>query len=69
MVPWLHITGGDVLLFENIRPTSAGAIAAASIVLASIAIFERWVSAVRGILEDKWRMKCAFHKLLPCYLE
>jgi solute carrier family 31 (copper transporter), member 1 len=55
MVPWFHTQGGDNLLFQSWQPTSPGAIAGASIVLVAIALFERWLSASRGVLETYWR--------------
>jgi len=57
MAPFLHFTGGDYLLFEAWKPTSAGAIAGACLGLACLAIFERWISATRGVLNNYWRRK------------
>ncbi|KAF8078386.1 Ctr copper transporter [Lyophyllum atratum] len=57
MVPFLHFTGGDYLLFKAWKPTSAGAIAGACIGLVCLAIFERLISATRGILDNYWRRK------------
>ncbi|GLB36371.1 putative GPI anchored protein [Lyophyllum shimeji] len=57
MVPFLHFTGGDYLLFEAWKPTSGGAIAGACIGLVCLAIFERWIAAIRGILDNYWRRK------------
>lgn len=57
MVPFLHFTGGDYLLFEAWKPTSARAIAGACIGLVCFAIFERWISATRGVLDNYWRRK------------
>lgn len=54
MVPWLHFTGGDNLLFEPWRPTSHGAIAGACVALIALSIFERWINAVRAVLEGHW---------------
>ncbi len=61
MVPYLHFTGGDNLLFEAWHPSSNGAIAGACIGLVLFAIFERWVNCVRGVLEARWRQQC-----VPC---
>ncbi|KAI8995321.1 hypothetical protein BD414DRAFT_479205 [Trametes punicea] len=55
MVPWLHFTGGDNLLFETWRPSSKGAIVGACIGLVFFAILERWVDAMRGLAEKHWR--------------
>lgn len=57
MVPWLHFTGGDNLFFKSIHPSSKGAIAGACIVLVVLALFERWVAAMRGVLEATWRRR------------
>jgi solute carrier family 31 (copper transporter), member 1 len=59
MIPWLHFAGGDNLLFKSLHPSSRGAIAAACIVLIAIAVFERWVAAMRGSLEAHWRHRHA----------
>lgn len=58
MVPFLHFNGGDYLLFKAWKPTSPGAIAGACIGLLILALFERWVSATRSVLDDYWRHKC-----------
>jgi copper transporter 1 len=57
MVPWLHFSGGDNLLFQSWHPTSKGAIAGASIGLLFLALFERWLAAMRVVLEARWRRK------------
>ncbi|OJT12575.1 hypothetical protein TRAPUB_10816 [Trametes pubescens] len=54
MVPWLHFTGGDNLLFATWHPSSKGAIAGACVGLALLALFERWVNAMRGAAEAYW---------------
>lgn len=68
MIPWLHFTGGDHLLFKSLTPSSKGAIAGACIVLVVLALFERWVAARRGVLEARWRKRCVLASmiLLPC---
>jgi solute carrier family 31 (copper transporter), member 1 len=57
MIPWLHFTGGDNFFFKTLRPSSHGAIAAACIVLILIAVFERYVSAMRSVLDAYWARK------------
>ncbi|KAM5538233.1 hypothetical protein V8D89_008120 [Ganoderma adspersum] len=57
MVPYLHFTGGDNLLFEAWHPSSRGALAGACIGLVLFAIFERWVNGMRGVLEARWRQQ------------
>ncbi|TBU35037.1 Ctr copper transporter [Dichomitus squalens] len=58
MIPWLHFTSGDKLLFEAWQPSSKGAIAGACIGLLLFAIFERWVNGMRGVLEAQWKKQC-----------
>jgi len=57
MTPYLHFTGGDNLLFKTWTPSSHGAIAGACIGLVALAIFERWIAAMRGILSAHWRRR------------
>lgn len=54
MTPWLHFNGGDNFFFKSLHPSSHGAIAGACIVLVLISVFERWVAAMRGVLEHNW---------------
>lgn len=57
MVPYLHFTGGDNLYFKSLRPSSHGAIAGACIVLVLLAIFDRWLSAMRGVAQARWTQR------------
>lgn len=57
MVPWLHFTGGDNLLFKAWSPSSHGAIAGACIGLVFLAVLERLVSGLRGVLEAHWKKR------------
>ncbi|KDQ30566.1 hypothetical protein PLEOSDRAFT_1088433 [Pleurotus ostreatus PC15] len=57
MIPWLHFAGGDNLFFESWRPTSPGAIAGACIGLFILAIIDRWMAAVRRLMEAYWRRR------------
>ncbi|KAG6902819.1 hypothetical protein C0995_011306 [Termitomyces sp. Mi166 len=57
MIPYLHFTRGDYLLFKTWKPTSTGAVAGACIGLVLLAIFERWLFAVRSALDYHWRRK------------
>ncbi|KAF8624804.1 hypothetical protein AX15_005693 [Amanita polypyramis BW_CC] len=57
MTPYLHFTGGDYLYFEPLHPSSAGAIAGASIFLVFLAILERLLNAARSSLEVYWRKR------------
>ncbi|KAF7972699.1 hypothetical protein HWV62_17272 [Athelia sp. TMB] len=55
MIPWLHFTGGDHLLFHSLTPTSKGSIAGACIVLVVLSLLERWIAGSRAVLEARWR--------------
>ncbi|KAG5719319.1 Protein P80 [Termitomyces sp. T112] len=57
MIPYLHLTRGDYLLFKALKPTSTGAVAGACICLVLLAIFERWLFAARSALDYHWRRK------------
>lgn len=57
MVPYLHFTGGDFLFFKSWHPSSHGAIAGACIGLVFLAVIERWIHGIRGLLEDVWRRR------------
>ncbi|RPD63157.1 hypothetical protein L227DRAFT_584763 [Lentinus tigrinus ALCF2SS1-6] len=65
MVPWLHFTGGDSLIFKSWHPSSHGAIAGACIGLVIFAIFERWVNAMRGVLSVYWRTRTLAQMSVP----
>lgn len=57
MIPYLHFTGGDNLLFKSWRPSSAGALAGASIGLVLLAVLDRWTAAIRGLLDTRWKQQ------------
>ncbi|KAI0932458.1 hypothetical protein AcW2_001085 [Taiwanofungus camphoratus] len=57
MTPYLHFTGGDNLLFKAWTPSSHGAIAGACIGLVVLAIFERFIGALRGLCQMYWRRR------------
>lgn len=54
-----HFQGGDVLWFLGWMPSSHGAIAGAAIGLFLLAIVERWLAAMRVVMESWWKQKCA----------
>ena len=54
---YLHFTPGDILWFEGWVPKSTGAMIGACIGLFLLAMVERWVSAMRGVMEGYWRAK------------
>ncbi|KAA1468598.1 hypothetical protein DENSPDRAFT_476287 [Dentipellis sp. KUC8613] len=55
MTPYLHFTGGDILYFKSLQPTSHGAIAGACLVLVLLSVLERMLSAARGVMQEHWR--------------
>ncbi|EIN13571.1 hypothetical protein PUNSTDRAFT_79204 [Punctularia strigosozonata HHB-11173 SS5] len=57
MTPFLHFTSGDALFFKAWTPSSAGALAGASIGLFFLAVFERWLAAMRGVLAIHWHKR------------
>ena len=66
MKPWLHFTLGDSLYFESWVPMSAGAVVGACIGLFMLAIIERWVTALRAVMQLYWARKLVslhFHHL------
>jgi len=56
MLMYLHFTIGDNLWFFGWAPGTAGAMAGACIGLFMLAIAERWVVAMRGVIEEHWSM-------------
>ncbi|KAJ7879036.1 CTR copper uptake transporter [Mycena olivaceomarginata] len=59
MTPYLHFTRGDILWFAGWVPQSSGALAGACIGLFILAIVDRWLAAVRGMMEAHWREAAA----------
>ena len=57
MKPWLHFTGGDYLYFSTVAPSSHGAITGAAIVLFVIALLDRFVFAIRGVMGQRWKKR------------
>ena len=64
MMPYLHFAGGDNLFFKSWHPSSNGAIARASIVLVVLAVLERFIFAIRGAMEARWRRRYGFRDSL-----
>ena len=54
MVPYLHFTPGDTLLFKDWIPQSAGAIVGSCIGLFLLALVDRWIAATRAVMEVHW---------------
>ncbi|KAL0950889.1 hypothetical protein HGRIS_007648 [Hohenbuehelia grisea] len=59
MVPYLHFAGGDTLFFKSWQPSSPAAIAGASVGLFFLALFERFFSVMRSVMEAHWRRRAA----------
>ncbi|KAJ7501064.1 CTR copper uptake transporter [Mycena galericulata] len=55
MMPMLHFTRGDTLWFQGWVPQSAGAMAGACIGLFVLTLVDRWLAAVRAMMELHWR--------------
>jgi hypothetical protein len=54
MMPYLHFTRGDILWFAGWVPQSSGALAGACIGLFILTLVERWLAAVRRLMEAHW---------------
>ncbi|KAL0060940.1 hypothetical protein AAF712_012277 [Marasmius tenuissimus] len=54
---YFHFTPGDILWFEGWVPKSTGAMVGTCIGLFLLAMVERWISAMRGVMEGYWRVK------------
>jgi len=57
MMPYLHFTRGDILWFNGWVPQSSGALAGACIGLFVLTLIDRWLAAVRGMMEAHWRQE------------
>ncbi|KAH8120234.1 Ctr copper transporter [Phellopilus nigrolimitatus] len=57
MIPYLHFAGGDALFFKQITPSSKGALAGAAIFLFFLAMLERFIVAMRAVMEARWRQR------------
>lgn len=57
MVPYLHFTPGDILWFQGWVPESAGAMVGACIGLFMLALIDRWLAAMRRVMEGHWARK------------
>jgi len=54
-----HLSRGDALWFDAWVPQSTGALAGAAIGLFLLAILERWLAAMRVVMEAWWQQRCA----------
>jgi len=68
MKPWLHFTEGENLFFMSWVPLSTGAVIGACIGLFMLALVERWVASMRGIMEGYWVQKMNEKSLIQVVL-
>lgn len=59
MKPYLHFTFGDALWFAAWAPQTNGAVVGACIGLVMLAMFERMLVGIRGVLELEWSRRYA----------
>ena len=57
MLMYLHFTPGDNLWFLGWVPRTAGAMVGTCIGLFMLAVAERWLSAMRAVMEGHWRTR------------
>ncbi|KAJ1311619.1 hypothetical protein OPQ81_010096 [Rhizoctonia solani] len=57
MIPYLHFTPGDALFFKEWIPKSSGAVGGACVGLFVLAIFQRCISAMRGVMDQHWKQR------------
>ncbi|KAF8761820.1 Ctr copper transporter family [Rhizoctonia solani] len=57
MIPYLHFTPGDALFFKEWIPKSSGAVGGACVGLFVLAILQRCISAMRGVMEQHWKQR------------
>ena len=57
MVSYLHFTPGDNLWFLGWAPRTAGVVFGTCIGLFMLALTERWLSAMRAVMEGHWRTR------------
>ncbi|KAJ8457420.1 hypothetical protein ONZ45_g18317 [Pleurotus djamor] len=53
---FFHTTTSDTLWFEGWTPTSAGAVVGACFGLFFLAVFERFIAAMKGLSEAHWKV-------------
>lgn len=68
MLTYLHFTPGDTLWFIGWVPSSKGAMVGVCIGLFLLALVERWLAAVRGVMEVHWAVRYVLSRLLSSYL-
>ncbi|KAG9128297.1 hypothetical protein FRC07_001232 [Ceratobasidium sp. 392] len=55
MIPYLHFTPGDALFFKEWVPKSPGAVGGACVGMFALAIIQRCISAMRGVMDQHWK--------------
>ncbi len=68
MLMYLHFTIGDNLWFFGWAPGTAGAMTGACIGLFMLAIAERWLVAMRGVIEEHWSIRFVPFLPLPMFI-
>lgn len=58
MVPYLHFTPGDAILFREWVPKEPGPFVGACIGLFLLGILDRWLAAMRRLMEAWWKQRC-----------
>lgn len=57
MVSYLHFTPGDAILFREWVPTDPGPFVGACIGLFLLGALDRWLAAMRRLMEAWWRQR------------
>ncbi|KAF9490413.1 hypothetical protein BDN71DRAFT_1400087 [Pleurotus eryngii] len=57
MTPWLHLGGGDAVLFQQWKPVSPAAIAGVCVGLLLFAVLDRLLGAFRRLMEGRWQKR------------
>ncbi|KDQ30092.1 hypothetical protein PLEOSDRAFT_1092022 [Pleurotus ostreatus PC15] len=57
MTPWLHLGGGDAVLFQQWKPVSPAAIAGVCVGLLLFAVLDRLLAALRRLMEGHWQKR------------
>ncbi|KAH9957269.1 Ctr copper transporter [Lactifluus volemus] len=66
MIAYLHFTIGDNLWFLGWAPRSTGAMVGTCIGLFILAIAERWLAMMRGVMEAHWNTRLDLRICLSC---
>jgi hypothetical protein len=69
VIMYLHFSIGDNLWFLGWAPRSAGAMAGACVGLFMLAIAERWLVAMRGLMEEHWSTRFVSHFCPNCFAQ